>query len=170
MAVGVALARLHDEVAVLEHPGDLEDRAELGLAPAAAYVRRAQRGDEVAGLRPELVLPGGDRGQLLCERAAHVLELLRLPVDPGERLLERRQLALRELEEGRVVLLEGLGAERGEVRLQVVLRLLEQRALLLGRRALARDRLAQGVHARAQREPSCHGAEDDSEQDEESGH
>src|SRR5262249_46307358 len=45
------------EVAVLEHPGHLDDPAELDLAPTAADVRPvAERADEVAGLASQLLL------------------------------------------------------------------------------------------------------------------
>ena len=65
----VALARLLDEVAVREHAGQLDDALELHLAPAAADVRRAQRGDEVAGLLAQALLALGDGPEQLVDRA-----------------------------------------------------------------------------------------------------
>ena len=57
------------EVAVVEHAGELDDALQLHLAPAAADVRGAQRGDEAAGLGAELLLALGDVAQLLADRA-----------------------------------------------------------------------------------------------------
>ena len=87
------------EVAVLEHPGHLDDAAQLDLAPAAADVRAvAERADEVAGLAAQLLLRLGERAHLLGERRvgarARDLELLQLAVDLLERLLERRDEVL----------------------------------------------------------------------------
>ena len=56
----VPFARLCAEVAVVEHPCELDHALQLHLAPASAHVRRAQRGDEAAGLRAQLLLPGCD--------------------------------------------------------------------------------------------------------------
>ena len=91
----VARRHLRLEVAVLDHPGDLDHALQLHLAPLAADVRRAERGDEVAGAL-------GERRDLLLERAvvlaARLLERLRLQVDLLERLLDRLdQLLDREL-------------------------------------------------------------------------
>ena len=44
------------EVAVLDHPGELDDPLELHLAPAPAHVRGAERGHEVAGLAAQRLL------------------------------------------------------------------------------------------------------------------
>ena len=67
-ALVVALARLRAEVAVLEHPCELDDALQLHLAPAAAHVRRAQRGHEVAGLGPQALLPVRDLAEALADR------------------------------------------------------------------------------------------------------
>ena len=49
----VAQRGLLDEVAVAHHPGELDHVAQLHLAPLAAGVGLAQRGDERAGLGPQ---------------------------------------------------------------------------------------------------------------------
>ena len=104
-AVVVALARLLDEVAVRDHPGELDHALQLHLAPAAANVRRAQRGDEVARLLPEPVLALDDAPQELRDRAdlasPLLLERARLLLEALERLPDRLELRLRELEERR---------------------------------------------------------------------
>ena len=48
-----ASGALLDEVAVADHPGELDHVAQLHLAPLAAGVRLAQRGDQRAGLGPQ---------------------------------------------------------------------------------------------------------------------
>ena len=82
----VALALLRAEVAVVDHPGELDDALQLHLAPAAADVRGAQRGDEAAGLGAEPLLALGDRAQLLADRGdrlqALLLERCRLHLEP----------------------------------------------------------------------------------------
>ena len=74
--VGVGRRRLLVEVAVREHPGELDDALELDLAPAAAHVRRAERGAQVAGLGAELLLPLRERLHLLGQRPVGALTLL----------------------------------------------------------------------------------------------
>ena len=107
-ALVVPLARLRAEVAVVEHPRELDDALQLHLAPAAAHVRRAQGGDEAARLRAQLLLPGRDLAQALADRrhlaGALVLELPRLGLELVQRLLDRRELRLGELEQGRLAL------------------------------------------------------------------
>ena len=63
----VAFALLRAEVAVVEHPGQLDDALQLHLAPAAADVRGAERRDEAAGLGAEAFLALGDGAQLLAD-------------------------------------------------------------------------------------------------------
>ena len=86
--------RLLDEVAVPHHPGELDDVAQLHLAPLAARVRLAQRRDERAGLGPELLAGLGERPQLRLEPAARLAALLvepqQLGVDTAELLAQRR--------------------------------------------------------------------------------
>ena len=82
-AVVVPLARLRAEVAVLDHPGELDHALQLHLAPAPADVRCAQRRDEAARLGAELLLALGDEPELLAHggdgaQAALLLELLGL--------------------------------------------------------------------------------------------
>ena len=52
-ALAVGRRRLLDEVAVLDHPGELHHTPELDLAPAPPDVWGAERRDEVARLAPE---------------------------------------------------------------------------------------------------------------------
>ena len=134
------------EVAVLEHPGHLDDAAELDLAPAAADVRPvAKRAHEVAGLAAQLLLRLGQLAHLLGERRvralARDLELLELPVDLLQRLLERAdemldglfllpELGGGQLEERLVVVAQRCRGERVESRREVALGLLEQGDLL----------------------------------------
>ncbi len=49
------------EVAVADHAGDLDDPAELQLAPAAPHGRRPQGGDEVGRLRAQVALGQRER-------------------------------------------------------------------------------------------------------------
>ena len=104
----VALALLGAEVAVVDHARELDDALQLHLAPAAADVRRAERGDEAARLGAEALLPLGDRAQLLADRRdrpqALLLERLRLRLEAAERLLDRRELRVGELEQRRLAL------------------------------------------------------------------
>jgi hypothetical protein len=122
-ARAVREGRLEVEVAVLEHAGELDDAAQLQLAPATAGVRRAERLAEVARLLLEQAIGGGDElemaGQGFVVALPLGLDLLELGVDPGEGFLERadegvdRGLAFRE---GRVVrALEGAEALAGEM-------------------------------------------------------
>ena len=83
IAVAVARRRLGDEVAVLEHPRELDDVPELRLAPAAAHGRRAERVREAAGALAE-------QRDLLAKRPVGVLarpvELLHAEPDLLQRL------------------------------------------------------------------------------------
>src|SRR3954470_13323311 len=112
----VARARLRLEVAVVEHPRELDDALELELAPLAADVRRAQCRHEAARLGTELLLPERDLAQPLADlrprACALLLELPRLRLEPGQRLLDRGELRLRELEERGLALEEDV-ARRG---------------------------------------------------------
>ncbi len=95
-ALVVALARLLDEVAVGEHPCELDDALELHLAPAAAHVRCAERRDETARLLAEALLSVRHVPERFVDRRdgrqTLVLERLRLPLEPLERLLDRLKL------------------------------------------------------------------------------
>src|SRR5581483_4252028 len=106
----VANALLRAKVAVVEHSGELDDALQLQLAPAAAHVGRAERGDEAARLAAQLLLAVRDLAQALADRGhlagALLLELPRLELELGERLLDRRELRLGELEERRLALQE----------------------------------------------------------------
>ena len=75
-----------DEVAVLEHPCELDDALQLHLAPAAAHLRGPQRRHEVARLAAQLLLGFGDGLQQLWDRRRPGVQAL---------LLERRGLRAR---------------------------------------------------------------------------
>ena len=86
--------RLLDEVAVLEHAGQLDDALELQLAPAAAYGGLAHRFGEARGLfvqQREMRLD--EVAQLLVEARVRVdaraLDLAELAVDLRQRLFDR---------------------------------------------------------------------------------
>ena len=106
------MRRLLLEVAVGEHPGELDDAPELHLAPAAAHVRRAQRRAEAARLRAQPFLALGKGLHLLGQGSVRALTLpverLRLLVEHLQRLRDRLELGARELQEGVVVPLEGV--------------------------------------------------------------
>ena len=84
---------LLDEVAVLEQAGDLDHPPQLHLAPAAAYVRRAQRRDQRRRLVLELRRRLADRAHLLAQLAvrggAVALHAGEQPVQVVERLVHR---------------------------------------------------------------------------------
>src|SRR5262249_14488526 len=117
--VGVALAGLLDEVAVLDHPGELDDALQLHLAPAPAHVWRPERRDQVAGLLPQPVLALGDGPEQLGDRAdlLHplLLERARLLLVAVERLADRLELELGEPEEILAAPFERVTRERLEV-------------------------------------------------------
>ena len=97
-AVHGAAGRLLGEVAVLQHAGGFHHPAQLQLAPAPADLRRAQGGDELRGLRTQLLgglAHGGDLLQQGRVRAlAAALDLADLRLDLAERLLDRPDQAL----------------------------------------------------------------------------
>ena len=97
-AVHGAAGRLLGEVAVLQHAGGLDHPAQLQLAPAPADLRRAQGGDELRGLRTQLLGGLAHRRDLLQQgrvRAlAAALDLADLRLDLAERLPQRPDQAL----------------------------------------------------------------------------
>ena len=154
-------------------------------------MRRAERGDEAAGFLPQLLLPLGERLHLTEQAAVRLaprpLELLRVAVDLDERLLERRELRLRKLQERLVVPRQRLGRERLEPRGQPLLGPLEQLDLLRSRRALVLEGglearklglvpvRAPGLRreldeARARRQPDEAGADENSDEQERNRH
>src|SRR5581483_3474515 len=156
----VALALLGAEVAVLDHAGELDDALQLHLAPAAAHVRRAERGDEVARLGAKPLLPVGNCAQLLADRRdgaePALLELARLALEALQGLLDRREARLGQLEQRRLVLREGVPGHGLEPLLPLLLRALEQLDALIGRRPLTLDSARTGSECRAR--PEVHGA------------
>ena len=118
--VGVGGRRLLDEVAMLDHSCHLDDAAKLDLPPASPDVRCAERGDEVARLRPQALLVGPKLAHSLVERSVgllpRALHALELEIHPLERVLERTdvpgEMRLGQLEEARAVRVERLGRER----------------------------------------------------------
>src|SRR5262249_47498249 len=137
-ALVVALARLRAEVAVLEHPCKLDDALELDLAPAAAHVRRAQRGHEATGLGAELLLAVGDLAEPLADRrhlaGALVLELPRLRLHLRRRSLDGGELALGQLGQRALAFDQDVAGRRLETALPVGLML---QLLLRARDSLA---------------------------------
>ena len=132
-ALVVAAALLRAEVAVVEHAGELDDALQLHLAPAAADVGGAQRGDEAAGLGAELLLALGDRAQLLADARdlvqAPVLERLRLHLELLQRLLDRGELRLGQREQRGLALQERIARRHLEAVLPLTLALLGEREL-----------------------------------------
>ena len=169
-SVVVAAARLLHEVAVGEHAGELDDALELHLAPPAAHVRCAQRGDEAAGLLSQQLLPLHDGAQVLVDRAdgreALLLERLRLLLEAVERLGDRLQLRLGETEQRRRARLERIVRERLELLVPARVVSLGEREPLLGRcgqGALACQLGVVAAELAAGPEPAGDGAEDESE-------
>ena len=106
-------ARLRHVVAVLDHPGELDDVPQLRLAPAPTHMRRAERVREA----PRSL---GERRDLGLQRPvrllSNTLDGLQLLVHALEGVLQRpdmaRQMRLGELEEPRAVRVERLPRER----------------------------------------------------------
>ena len=147
-------------MAALDEPGVLEDAPQLELAPLAADVRRAERTRQASGLGLQHLLRLAERAQLLAElrlrRDAALLDFLQLRVDRRQRFAERLddgldrlvasveigrcgalELAERracELQEGFVVVLEGVGGQGREGLAQPGFRAFEQAELLGGGR------------------------------------
>jgi hypothetical protein len=119
-------AHLLVEVAAGEEPGQLEDAAQLQLAPRAARRRRVEGAREGRGLVPEARRRAAHLGQAGPELAelldAVALQRSHLPLDPSHRVAqggeERRRLGLRGgpgVELGHVLpqgVALGLGGER----------------------------------------------------------
>ena len=173
IALSVAGRRLRDEVAVLEHSGELDDVPKLSLAPPTADGRRAERVREIAR-------PLAEQGHLLAERAerllARTIELLDAEPDVAERLLQRRdrrlELPLGLVEIPRTALPEGLrgrGAHRlGQTGVERALRRVEARRRAgeltfelehaLSTRATLRER-------RAQEKEGAEGTDDEADEE-----
>src|SRR5438270_6687089 len=123
----VARARLRLEVAVVEHPRELDNALQLQLPPLAAHVRRAQRGDEAPRLRAQLLLADRHLAQPLADlrhlAGALLLELPCLRLELRQRLLDRRELRLRQLEQRRLALQQHVARRRLEPLLPLALAL-----------------------------------------------
>ena len=132
-ALVVAAALLGAEVAVVEHAGELDDALQLHLAPAAADVGGAQRGDEAAGLGAQLLLALGDGAQLLADAGdlvqPPVFERLRLHLELLQRLLDRRELRLGQGEQRGLALQERIAGGHLEAVFPLALALLGERQL-----------------------------------------
>ena len=153
---------LLDEVAVGDHPRQLDDVPELHLSPLSAGVRLAQRGHQCPGLGSQL-LPGlRQRSNLGIHPAPGLapllIELHELGIYPPELLAQRRhqlldrvlaafeiapslglrsgQLSARELDQLTLAGLERLGAQRLERHRQTLLGVLERGQTLLRPRPL----------------------------------
>ena len=124
---------------MLDHARELDDVAQLGLAPAPADVWRSERVREAAG-------PLREGRHLRLQRAVRLLpdalDAPELLVHPLERVLERphvaRKVRLGELEEARAVRVERLGRDR----LHRACEPLVARTALHGELGLARGELA----------------------------
>jgi hypothetical protein len=149
--------RLRDVVAVLDHPRELDDVSQLGLAPTAPNMRRAEGVRQASGALGQcahLSLQGAVR--LL----AHPLDASKLHVHLLEGRRERThvtgQTRVRELEEARARGVQRLGRERSHRSLQP---LVEHVALGLERgpgscqRPLEADDLVDATTALGQRRP-----------------
>ena len=113
-------ARLRHVVAVLDHPGELDDVPQLRLAPAPAHMRRAERVREASrslGERRDLGLQGAVR---LLSNALDGLQLLihALRASPSSGRTWPDEVRLGELEEPRAVRVERLPRERLDRRLE----------------------------------------------------
>ncbi len=82
-------ARLLVEIAVPDHAGQLDDLAELHLTPLTARIGLAQRGDQRAGLGPQLLV---GLGQLAHALGQHPLRLVALLVERKQLLIDPLQL------------------------------------------------------------------------------
>src|SRR5690606_33555647 len=93
------------EVAVLDHPGKLDETTERHLAPLSAHFRSAQRVDEIASLGTQLGVTQCHRLELRLKRALRfapgLLELLQLRIRALERLADRAHDVLDRLFAGR---------------------------------------------------------------------
>ena len=106
---------LLDEVAVLHHAGEFREPPQRHLAPLAAHLGAAQRGDEVARLALQRLLPERHAFERSAQRPerfrALLLDARDLLVRAGERLAHRGQqrghglLAIREVARGQLLLL-----------------------------------------------------------------
>ena len=96
VAVGDGVLLL--EVAVLDHPGQLDDALELELAPAAANARALERVHELAGLVAQVLAGRVERRnplhQLRAGLDAAPLGFLDFAIDLAERLRHRREQVL----------------------------------------------------------------------------
>ena len=170
---------LLDEVAVADHAGELDHVAQLHLAPLAARVGLAQRGDQRSGLGAQALTGLGQRLQLRLEPTARLASLLvepqqlrvhatELVAQRGDQLLDRLlalvqialglrlrgpQLSPRELGELRHARLQRFGAQGLERGRQPLLGVGDRGQPLGRHRALAaRSRRAPGpARGRARR-------------------
>src|SRR5205085_5476346 len=98
---------------------------QLHLAPAAADVGGTERGDEAAGLGAELLLPLRHEAELLADPRDLVqpalLERLRLQLELGQGLLDRRELRVGELEQRGLAPEERVAGRRLQVLLPLAL-------------------------------------------------
>ena len=166
---------LLDIVAVLGHPSQLDDPMQGHLTPSAAYLRRAERVDEVAGLTLQPLAEMRQPLDLALETPVRLIARLLEPADLAlvslERGLERRQARvdlllapaqalLGELEELAVARAERLVAQRLKRLLEVHPRLVEDATLLV--EALARlvePRVRVGALASLGRDLATHALE-----------
>ncbi len=138
--------QLLGEVAVLAEAGELHQAAQCQLAPTAAHLRAAQRGDQIARLALQLRLAAGERLDLGAQGregvAALALECLHLRLGALERDAQR----LHQVRDGQLAFLEcALGDD-----LVAPERLAReaQEQLAVGAQCLAGEGIERGAQAR----------------------
>ncbi|OPZ07119.1 MAG: hypothetical protein BWZ08_02055 [candidate division BRC1 bacterium ADurb.BinA292] len=172
-AVGGVDGDLFAKVAAIDHAGQFDDAAQGDLAPAAADLRGAQGLDELAGFLFELALGLAEVGDLreqlavgLRAQRLHFLNLLFVAAElfaqggdqfadrllaalqvPAGRLLVLAQVLRGELEEGFVVLAEGLGGKGAEAVGEAGAGLVEEGLFFLGGLAFVVERGLEGGEA-----------------------
>ena len=130
---------------------------------------RAERRHEAARLRAQLLLPGRNLAKPLADRGhlagALVLELLRLLLELGQRLLDRREPRLGQLEQRRLALQQRVAGRRLQPVLPLALVLLDRGQLGAGPpeplAAPQIDAAASEREAEQEGDDRCHGPTDD---------
>ena len=137
---------LLDVVAVARQPGQLDDPVERDLPPPPPHLRRAERGDEVAGLAPEPLAQPRQRLHLAPQAAVRLVARLLQLANPGlvarQRVFQRRnarvdlllpvaQPLLGQRQELLVAPAQGVTAQRLERPAEVGARVVQQPALIL---------------------------------------
>ncbi len=134
-----------DEVALLEHAGQLDDALELDFTPASAHVRGAKRPGQALGREAQLLLRQRELAELGRDRAERALAILvdahQVRLETVERFADRLEHALGVLTKLGSILFQRVFGEGGE-------RVAELRAGVGRGRALVLGRLAGGGEVR----------------------